>query len=167
MIKAISTCSDNPQSWSILLEDRNKQLNQAKALIDLISQRCNRQANNLREDKAQRTVCFLLRALVTSPQRAKSWFQLRVTSQIYKCNVPCMCGIIYERKITIRQSLFRSERCCLMQRKRGETLSWKVYLPCNLGLISDKPLLTACIRFSAAISGCLWKISHIKLKCDF
>ena len=27
----------------------------------------------------------------------------------------CMCGIIYERKITIYRSLFRSERCFLMQ----------------------------------------------------
>ena len=30
-------------------------------------------------------------------------------------NMPCMCGIIYERKITICRSLFRPERCFLMQ----------------------------------------------------
>ena len=48
--------------------------------------------------------------------------------------------------MTICRSLFRSERCFLMQHKRGEILTWKVYLQFILGLILDKPVLTACMR---------------------
>ena len=61
-------------------------------------------------------------------------------------NMPCICGIICERKITICRSLFRSERYFVMQHKRGEILAWKVYLQFILGLILDKPVLTACMR---------------------
>ena len=42
-----------------------------------------------------------------------------------------MCGIIYERKITICRGLFRSERCFLVQYIRGEILAWIVRLLCN------------------------------------
>ena len=63
--------------------------------------------------------------------------------------MPCPCGIIYERKIIICRSLFRCERCFLMQHKRGEILALIVYLLRNLGLVLEKPVWAACIRFSA------------------
>ena len=80
-----------------------------------------------------------------------------------------MWGIVYEREITICRSLFRSERCFLVQYIRGEILAWIVcfnyYDYYNYYL--DKSQLTACIRFSARGFGCLRKISTWKLTCDF
>ena len=46
-------------------------------------------------------------------------------------NMPCICEIVYGRKITIYRSLFRFESCFLMQYIRGEILAWIVYLLCN------------------------------------
>ena len=45
--------------------------------------------------------------------------------------------------MTICRSSFRSERCFLMQHKRGEILVWKIYFLCILGRILDKPVLTS------------------------
>ena len=57
-------------------------------------------------------------------------------------NMPCMWGIIDNRRITIWRNLYRSEHCFFMQRKEVRLIfAWKVYL-CNLGLILDKPVLT-------------------------
>ena len=69
---------------------------------------------------------------------------ISVARDILETNMPCISGIICERKITICRSLFRSEPYCfLVQHKRGESLAWKAYLLCILGLIFDKPVLTA------------------------
>ena len=80
-------------------------------------------------------------------------------------NMPCMCGIIYERKITICRSLFRSERCFLVQYIRGEILAWIVFVYYVISRAYFRQTLTASIRFSARGFGCLWKFQNeIKMR---
>ena len=97
--------------------------------------------------KGQRTTVCLSRAFVTSPRR----------------------GIIYERKITICRSLFRSERCFLVQYIRGEILAWIVcfnYYEISrtyfrqISIDRVHPVLGPRLRLFV-------KNFYMKLKCDF
>ena len=99
-------------------------------------------------NKGQRTVSLFLITCFCHITAGRE-VVISVARDRLRNNMPCICGIICERKMTICRSLFRSERSFLMQHKRGEILAWKVYLQFILGLILDKPVLTACMRESS------------------